>query len=110
MIEDAALSCAAPLIIFDELDKVKDDLLYFLITLYNRLEDQCGMVACGTEYLRKRIRAGYKHGDKGFEELYSRFGGRFINGPKVKHEEAVSIEGPMALKSRKPLRTLLKRA
>ena len=34
----------APLLILDEADKLSDQVFYFFITLYNQLEDECGIV------------------------------------------------------------------
>lgn len=68
----------APLIIMDEADKLSDQVLYFFITLYNQLEDQCGIVLCATNHLEKRIKRGLKLNKKGYSEIYSRMGKRFL--------------------------------
>lgn len=67
-----------PLIILDEADKLTDQVLYFFITLYNQLEDQCGIVLCATDHLSKRIRRGLKLNKKGYQEIFSRLGRKFI--------------------------------
>lgn len=67
-----------PLIILDEADKLTDQVLYFFITLYNQLEDHCGIVLCATDHLSKRIRRGLKLNRKGYKEIYSRIARRFI--------------------------------
>lgn len=67
-----------PILIFDEFDKVSDQVLYFFITLYNQLEDRCGIVLCATDHLAKRIRRGLKINKKGYKEIYSRIGRKFI--------------------------------
>lgn len=67
-----------PLIILDEADKLSDPVLYFFITLYNHLEDECGIVLCSTTYLEKRLRAGLKRNKKGYHEIWSRIGRRCI--------------------------------
>jgi type II secretory pathway predicted ATPase ExeA len=68
----------APLLIIDEADKLSDQVLYFFITLYNQLEDRCGIVLCATDHLAKRITRGRKLNKKGYKEIYSRIGRRFI--------------------------------
>ncbi len=68
----------SPLIIFDEADKLSDKVLYFFITLYNQLEDHCGIVLCATDYLEKRIRRGLRLNKKGYKEIFSRIGRKFI--------------------------------
>ncbi len=67
-----------PLIILDEADKLTDQVLYFFITLYNQLEDHCGIVLLATDHLEKRIRKGLKLNKKGYKEIYSRIGRKFV--------------------------------
>lgn len=67
-----------PLIILDEADKLSDQVLYFFITLYNQLEDDCGIMLCATNYLSKRIKRGVANNKKGYTEIYSRMGRKFI--------------------------------
>jgi len=67
-----------PVLIIDEADKLSDQVLYFFITLYNELEDRCGIVLIATDHLAKRIRRGLKLNKKGYKEIYSRIARRFI--------------------------------
>jgi Cdc6-like AAA superfamily ATPase len=67
-----------PLLILDEADKLTDQVLYFFITLYNQLEDHCGIVMCATDHLSKRIKRGIKLNKKGYNEIFSRIGRKFI--------------------------------
>lgn len=67
-----------PLIILDEADKLSDQVLYFFISLYNHLEDSCGIILCATNYLAKRIRKGVNSNRKGYEEIFSRIGRKFV--------------------------------
>lgn len=67
-----------PLLIIDEIDKVSDNVLYFYITLYNELKGVCGIVLLGTDYLNKRILKGVHRNTKGFKEIFSRLGSKFI--------------------------------
>ncbi len=67
-----------PLIIMDEADKLSDQVLYFFITLYNQLEDHCAIVMCATDHLEKRIKRGLKLGKKGYKEIFSRIGRKFV--------------------------------
>lgn len=68
-----------PLLILDEADKLKADALRVLIPLYNELEDKVGMVMMGTDNLERTINIGVQWSKKGFDEIHSRFGGRFIH-------------------------------
>ena len=67
-----------PLVILDEADKLSDSVLYFFITLYNQLEDCAGLVLMATDFLKKRIEKGVKNCKKGYKEIYSRIGRKFI--------------------------------
>lgn len=67
-----------PIIILDEADKLADNVLLFFITLYNELENHCGIVLMATQFLEKRIRRGVAMEKKGYREIYSRVGLRFI--------------------------------
>lgn len=73
------LRCENPLIILDEADKLSDQVLYFFITLYNTLEDRCGIVLMATGNLEKRIERGLRLGKRGYSEIYSRIGRKFIS-------------------------------
>jgi len=67
-----------PLIIMDEADKLGDQVMYFFITLYNQLEDHCGIVICATGHLSKRIKRGLTLNRRGYSEIFSRVGRKFI--------------------------------
>lgn len=74
-----------PLIVLDEADKLADPVLYFFITIYNRLEDHCGIIMIATDHLAKRIMSGLRKNRKGYKEIYSRIARRFIEllGPST---------------------------
>lgn len=67
-----------PLLILDEADKLADAVLYFFITLYNHLEDECGIAMCATSYLEKRLKDGIRRGSKGYAEAWSRLGRKCV--------------------------------
>lgn len=68
----------SPLIVLDEADKLNDHVLYFFISLYNNLEDECGIVLCATSHLEKRLRRGMKLNKKGYAEIWSRLGKKCV--------------------------------
>ena len=63
-----------PQLIIDEVDKIDDKVLLFLITLYNELKSHCSIIIVATHYLKKRFQDGIRLRKKGYEELNSRFG------------------------------------
>ncbi len=81
----------SPLIILDEVDKLNDQALHFFITLYNMLEGKCGIVLCATDYFRRRIERGRMLGKKGYEEIWSRLGRKFINLHQATQDEVEMI-------------------
>jgi len=80
-----------PLIILDEADKLTDQVLYFFITLYNELEGHCGLVLFGTDHLAKRIKKGVRLNKKGYEEIYSRIGRKFVELHGLGYTDCVQI-------------------
>lgn len=77
-IVDEVIKMDRPLLVFDEGDKLTDSVMYYFISLYNALEDKCGIVFLSTPYIEKRMDRGLKLDRKGYEELYSRIGRRFV--------------------------------
>lgn len=63
-----------PQLIIDEVDKLGDRLLYFLITFYNELKWMCSIVLLSTYYFKKRLDDGFRNRKKGYEEILSRYG------------------------------------
>ncbi len=80
-----------PLLILDEFDKLDDIVFLFYITLYNELHGLCGMVMMGTDYLKKRILRGVERNTRGYKEIYSRIGSKFIelDGTNFNEVEAI---------------------
>lgn len=80
-----------PLIVLDEADKLTDQVFYFFISLYNQLEDHCGIILCATNYLEKRIKKGLRTKRKGYEEIYSRMGRKFVELQVINSEDVAAV-------------------
>ncbi len=80
-----------PIIILDEADKLSDQVLYFFISLYNHLEDDCGIILCATNYLEKRINKGVAANRKGYKEIFSRIGRKFIPIDQVNGDDVEAV-------------------
>ena len=80
-----------PLIVLDEADKLTDQVFYFFISLYNQLEDHCGIILCATDYLEKRIKKGLRTKCKGYEEIYSRMGRKFVELQVINSEDVAAV-------------------
>lgn len=66
-----------PVIVIDEAGDLHANTYLLLKRLYNELEFHCGIYMVGARGLKKRIDAAIRNRTNGFEEVYSRFGGRF---------------------------------
>lgn len=80
-----------PLLIFDEFDKLGDNVWSFFITLYNRLEDQCGMVLLSTDYIAKRMSTGLKFQRRGYPEIFSRIGSKFVELDRADYDDVRAV-------------------
>lgn len=74
---DAILEMDNPLIIFDEGDKLPDNILCYFVTIYNHLHGKAGIVFLSTNYMQKRLSNGLNRNLKGYDELDSRIGRKF---------------------------------
>ncbi len=80
-----------PLIIMDEADKLSDQVFYFFITLYNQLEDHCGIILMATDYLEKKVAKGLRLNKKGYKEIFSRFGRRFVHLQPTSQQDIMEV-------------------
>lgn len=78
LILDNVVQMAAPLLIFDEADKLSEPVFHYFISLYNKLEDKAGVVFLSTDYICKRVERGLHYQKPGYKELYSRIGRKFF--------------------------------
>lgn len=100
-------STESPLIIMDEADKLTDQVLYFFITLYNQLEDHCGIVLVATDHLEKRVKKGLRLNKRGYKEIFSRIGRKFIELKGVGSTDITQICLANGLTDRKDIRMVM---
>jgi len=67
-----------PLLIIDDAHKLKDRVLHFVITLYKRLINHCGIVILGNDELRNRVVEGARMNKELYGEIYNTIGRRFV--------------------------------
>lgn len=77
LILDDIIQMDAPLLVFDEADKLTEPVFHYFISLYNKLEEKCGVVFLSTDYITKRVGNGLKYKKPGYKEFYSRIGRKF---------------------------------
>lgn len=97
----------SPLVILDEADKLTDQVLYFFISLYNQLEDHCGIILCATNYLEKRIKKGLRTKRKGYEEIYSRMGRKFVALQVINGEDIAAVCVANGIKDTKKINQII---
>ena len=81
----------SPLIILDEADKLSDRVLNAFITLYNQLEDICGIILIATSHLEKKLLNGVRHNKQGYNEIWSRLGRKCIPLSGVSAQDIVLV-------------------
>lgn len=81
----------SPLIIFDEFDKLSDNVWFFFITLYNELEGNCGMVLLSTDSIEVRIKRGLRLNKRGYNEFWSRLGRKCVKLAGVGYEDIEAV-------------------
>ena len=74
---DDLIQMEAPLLLFDEADKLPERVFHYFIDLYNRLEDKCGIVFFSTSYIKRRMTMGLRYSKCGYNEIHSRIGRKF---------------------------------
>ena len=91
MVIDTLSEMENPLVIFDEGDKLSDNILYYFITLYNRLKDKAGMVFLSTSYMQRRVQTGIRYDKKGYQEIESRIGRKFYDAEPITANDVNAI-------------------
>lgn len=99
-----------PVLIFDEADKLTDRVLYFYVSLYNLLEDKCGMMLLSTHSIKRRMELGILRQKKGYDELESRIGRQFVPLREVTSAEVAEICRVNGLQSSTSINKVLKEA
>ena len=99
-----------PVLIFDEADKLTDRVLYFYVSLYNALEDKCGMMLLSTHSIRRRMEQGILKQKKGYDELESRIGRQFVPLKAVSSAEVAEICRVNGLQSQESISKVTKEA
>ena len=80
-----------PLLIFDEGDKLTDGVFNYFISIYNRLENRCGIVFLSTDYIKRRMETGLRFNKKGYKEINSRIGRRFFEVKTTNQNDIYAI-------------------
>lgn len=91
LILDDVIQMDAPLLIFDEADKLTEPVFHYFISMYNKLEDKSGIVFLSTDYIKKRISLGLRHQKPGYKEFFSRMGRKYFELEETTAGDVYSI-------------------
>ena len=91
LILDDVIQMEAPLLIFDEADKLTEPVFHYFISMYNKLEEKCGIIFLSTDYIVKRIQNGLRYRKPGYKEFYSRMGRKFFELEATTPNDVYSI-------------------
>lgn len=78
-------------LLIDEADKLRHSALRTLIPIYNECEGFLSVVICGTENLEKEIKSGVRFSRKGYDEIDSRFGRRYLKAAGCAKDDVTAI-------------------
>jgi len=92
--------------IFNEYDKLCDKVVYLFISLFNELEDDCGMVISATHFLERKIAKGVVLDKMGYREVLSRVGGKFFELEPNNYSDTLKICALNGVEDEKTVRTI----
>lgn len=104
------LTLDAPLLIFDEGDKLPDVVFYYFITIYNRLEGHCGIIFISTNYIKRRMEVGLSYNKKGYDEIHSRICRKFIDLTPANSYEVAAVARANGIDDDKTIKAVVKDA
>ena len=91
LILDDIIQMEAPLLIFDEADKLTEPVFHYFVSLYNKLEDKSGIIFMSTDYIKKRIERGLRYRKPGYKEFFSRMGRKYFELEETSATDVYSI-------------------
>ena len=95
------------LIILDEGDKLRDDVLCYFITIYNRLREKAGIVFLSTPYIKTRIESSLNRQKKGFEEIHSRIDRNYYNADLNTENDVYAICKANGIEDEKMIQSII---
>lgn len=105
---DSLIQMDAPLLIFDEADKLTESVFHYFVSLYNKLEDRCGVVYMSTDYIRRRIENGLRWKKPGYKEFYSRIGRKYFEVEDTMVNDVYAICTANGLTDRRDIEEVIK--
>lgn len=109
-IQDELIQMDAPLLVFDEADKLIESVFQYFISLYNKIEDKCGVVFLSTDYIKTRISRGLRCKKRGYKEFYSRIGRKYFELEDTTPQDVFAICSANGLTDRKDIEDVITEA
>lgn len=109
-IQDELIQMDAPLLVFDEADKLIESVFQYFISLYNNIEDKCGVVFLSTDYIKTRISRGLRCKKRGYKEFYSRIGRKYFELEDTTPQDVYAICAANGLSERKDIEEVITEA
>lgn len=109
-IQDELIQMDAPLLVFDEADKLIESVFQYFISLYNKIEDKCGVVFLSTDYIKTRISRGLRCKKRGYKEFYSRIGRKYFELEDTTPQDVFAICSANGLTDRKDIEEVITEA
>ena len=106
----ALVQMDAPLLVFDEADKLIESVFHYFISLYNQVEDKCGVVFLSTDYIVKRIDRGLRCNKPGYKEFYSRIGRKYFELEDATVQDVYAVCIANGLKDKRDIDEVIKDA
>ena len=110
LILDDIIQMEAPLLIFDEADKLTEPVFHYFISLYNKLEDKSGIIFMSTDYIKKRIERGLRYRKPGYKEFFSRMGRKYFDLEETSATDVYSICVAIGLSDKKKIDEVIRDA
>lgn len=110
LILDDVIQMDAPLLIFDEADKLTEPVFHYFISMYNKLEDKSGIVFMSTDYIKKRISLGLRHQKPGYKEFFSRMGRKYFELEETTANDVYSICVANGVQDKKKIEEVIRNA
>jgi len=105
---DNLIQMDAPLLIFDEADKLVESVFHYFISLYNVLEDRCGVIFLSTDYIERRIRNRLRYEKPGYKEFYSRIGRKYFELEPTSAQDVYTICAANGIENRDDIDKIIK--
>ena len=109
-IQNELIQMDAPLLVFDEADKLIESVFQYFISLYNKIEDKCGVVFLSTDYIKTRISRGLRCKKRGYKEFCSRIGRKYFELDDTTPQDVYAICTANGLSDRKDIEEVITEA